>query len=557
MRDSMARGGPDDAGILVDGNIGLAHRRLSIIDLSPSGHQPMKAARRNVWVTYNGEIYNFPELKKELTGFGYEFSSTSDTEVLLNAYLQWGELAFGKFIGMFSFAVYDKDRSLFYLVRDHAGMKPLYYSIDGEKLVFASEVRAIKKLQSDWPENPAWRVLFLAFGHIPAPHTTLKNVLTLPKQSFFRLDLASRKAEIKRYQVPLFPSINSSDAAINYIREEFPAAIKRHLISDAPIGVFLSGGIDSSLIASLAHRANNGNLRTLSIVFNEKAYSEEEYQRILVDKLKCRHESFLVTEKDFLDALPDIFTAMDQPSLDGVNSYFISKFAAKTGLKAVLSGLGADELFGGYSSFARINKLAVAKKFPHLAGFTGRLAGGRFGRLSYLSAKAKSSLYLVLRGIFSEREISSLLSVSISEIHEIIRGVDFNEPAIVDAAYAGRMEADLYMHNQLLKDTDCMGMWHSLEIRMPFLDTRFASVVSSVDPSIKFEASSPKSLLLKSFAGQIPAELYMRSKMGFTFPFADWIANNRSIFTGTGGIPSGHWSKVWAMYVLASFCAKG
>ncbi len=551
----MSRGGPDDAGIFVDGRVGLGHRRLSIIDLSPGGHQPMKATSRAVWLTFNGEIYNFRELKKELSSLGHVFNSTSDTEVLLNSYLQWGEAAFGKFIGMFSFAIYDRDKSLFYLVRDHAGIKPLYYSIDEEKLVFASEVRAIKKLNPDWPENSAWRVLFLAFGHLPAPYTTLKNVLTLPKQSFFRLDLSSRKSEIKGYQAPLFSPINSLDAAVNSIREEFPAAITRHLISDAPIGVFLSGGVDSSLIASLAHRVHGDNLRTLSIVFNEQAYSEEKYQKIVTDKLKCHHESFLVTEKDFLESLPDIFSAMDQPSSDGVNTYFISKFARNAGLKAVLSGLGADEMFGGYASFTRIGKLSAVKRFPRLAGFAGSLAGGKFNRLSYMSTEGNSGVYLTLRGIFTGQEISRLLDMDVSEIHKLVGKIDFQEPETIGAQYASRMETDLYMHNQLLKDTDCMSMWHSLEIRVPFLDTRFAGIVSSVNPAIKFHASTPKSLLLKSFSQQLPKELYTRPKMGFTFPFNDWIANNPTVFGGIDNASSGHWSKVWTAYVLKVFPA--
>jgi len=313
MRDSLSHRGPDDSGVYANDKrtVAFGHRRLSIIDLSERGHQPMSGENGNLWIVFNGEIYNFLELRKELKSLGHSFSSSSDTEVIINAYSEWGEQCFEKLSGMFAFSIYDKQKNLLFLVRDHAGIKPLYYSITKDRLVFSSEVRALKSFESSWDEFDDWRIYFLTFGHIPEPYTTLKDVFMLPKGSFMRLDTTSGKFSVSEFtELKYSEKISDESEAIQLVRDTFTKAVERHLISDAPIGVFLSGGIDSSLIALLAHKFQGDNLRTLSVVFNEKEYSEDYYQNIVRDRLSSRHKSYLVTENDFLDNLDDIFESI-------------------------------------------------------------------------------------------------------------------------------------------------------------------------------------------------------------------------------------------------------
>ncbi|MER3446543.1 MAG: hypothetical protein C4291_06710 [Candidatus Dadabacteria bacterium] len=247
--------------------------------------------------------------------------------------------------------------SFLYLVRDYAGIKPLYYSILSDNLIFASEIRAFKAFNNYWEESRDWRVYFLIFGHIPEPFTVLRDVYMLPKGSFMRFDLRGGTHVIQKFDNISFGNeIKDVKEAADGVRGIFLKAIKRHLISDAPIGVFLSGGIDSSLIALASSNFERENLKTLSVVFNEKEFSEEYYQKIIVDKIGSKHRAYLISERDFIDNIDDIFSAMDQPTTDGINTYFISGCAKEEGLKAVLSGLGGDELFGGYPSFCRIDK---------------------------------------------------------------------------------------------------------------------------------------------------------------------------------------------------------
>ena len=284
MMDAQVHRGPDDSGLFHDEHIVIGHRRLSIIDLSYLGHQPMMneacpeygRGNENICITYNGEICNFLEIRRELEILGYKFRSNSDTEVILKAYQEWGEESFKRLIGMFSFCILDKQLNCIYLVRDHAGIKPLYYHLSKEGLVFAPEVKAFRAFDKNWEEESTWETYFLIFGHIPEPFTTLRSVFMLPKGSFLKLDLRSRNYKIEKYAEMTFSEdIKGLEEATERVRIEFTHAIERHLISDAPLGVFLSGGIDSSLVALVAHQFKKDNLRTLSVVFREKEFSED------------------------------------------------------------------------------------------------------------------------------------------------------------------------------------------------------------------------------------------------------------------------------------------
>ncbi len=270
MRDAMHRGGPDDFGIFIDKFLPLAlgHRRLSLIDLTSAGHQPMFDAEKNIAIIFNGEIYNFLEIRKTLISLGHQFVTQTDTEAIIYAYLQWGTACFSHFNGMFALAIYDNRKKQIILARDHAGIKPLYYHLTKNKLIFASEIKAFKAFDSKWPEHKEWKIPFLTFGHLPEPFTTLQDVEPLEKGTCLVIQFPSLSIKKRAFNKFTFSStITQLPEAIELVKNKLEAAVQRHLISDAPIGLFLSGGIDSSLLTLLANKYIKKNLRTLSIVF--------------------------------------------------------------------------------------------------------------------------------------------------------------------------------------------------------------------------------------------------------------------------------------------------
>ena len=570
MTRALQHGGPDDEGIYSEGQVHLGHRRLSIIDLSKNGHQPMTDAQGGLWLVFNGEIYNFPELRAELEKEGYQFRSGTDTEVLIVAYRVWGTSAFSRFKGMFAFCLYDQPKAKVYLVRDQSGIKPLYYFLDDKQLVFSSEVRAFRYFNSNWPENKAWKSTFLAFGSIPAPFTTLQGVFSLKKGSYLELDLKSFESTEKIYNQWTFShQVKQESDAIVQVREAMDLAVERHLISDAPIGVFLSGGIDSSLLALLAAKNTGKQLSTISINFDEASFDEAVYQNIVRKDLPGSHKAYTVTDQMFLDHIEDFFQALDQPTNDGVNSYFVSKCAHDLGLKAVLSGLGADEYFGGYSSFQRIKQLKKLKQLP--TGLMAKILGGfkdSYKRFKYLSMGNVVGDYLFLRGFYPPQDIADILELSESEVMRQVSSVANHLPDFAghEQNYAAFLNAEIYMSNQLLKDTDLMSMWHALEVRVPFLDVDLLNTVLALDPSLKYDRDRPKYMLTKTYEDILPREVVYRQKYGFTFPFEIWLKRHIErldpLLSKNEGTQKAkqkflqsqlHWSKFWSLAVSDRF----
>ncbi|MBW4890079.1 asparagine synthase (glutamine-hydrolyzing) [Mucilaginibacter sp. HMF5004] len=564
MRDSMRRGGPDDAGIYINPSLNLAfgHRRLSLLDLSPAGHQPMFDAKGRIAIVFNGEVYNFQEIKDELIANGYTFTNTTDTEVIIYSYLHWGVECFKRFNGMFSIALLDLKTSDLFLVRDFAGIKPLYYFKDNEKLIFASEIRAFKALDPAWPENEEWKIAFLAYGHIPEPLTTLANVHPLEKGSVLKIHLPTMKEEkINFADFTYKEDYTDLDFCINEVKRILPEAVNRQMVSDAPIGLFLSGGIDSSLLTLLAAKQPKETLHTLSIVFEDQKYSEEKYQQIIAEKAGIKHQSFLVTENEFRASFSDIMEAMDQPSIDGINSYFISKYAREYGLTAVLSGLGADELFGGYDSNRRSSHITLLKKVPSFVWAISNILGNSpKTKLAYLADDSLTSDYLFYRGLYTPRQISKILGCDEETVHRTLKKVTVAPCNSPDTRQqAAHLETHLFMQNQLLKDTDYMSMWHGLEVRVPFLDKELINLASRISPQIKYDPKKLKKyLLIEAFKDILPQEIYNRQKQGFTFPFAKWMENivpkERSVgfqekyqAFKTGKL---HWSRYWASILV-------
>jgi asparagine synthase (glutamine-hydrolysing) len=532
MRDAMQHGGPDDAGLFLHPQLpfALGHRRLSLIDLSANGHQPMHFEEAGLTIVFNGEIYNFKELRNTLEHYGCTFKTQSDTEVILKAYAHWGVEAFEYFNGMFAFAIWDEKKQQIILARDHAGIKPLYYYLEEGCLYFASEIRAFHCSGKKFEENPKWKSAFLTFGHLPEPVTTLLKVVPLQKGTALIIDLPSLNT--KRH--PFFHwkfqnDLKFEEDAIPLLRDTLREAVSRHLISDAPIGLFLSGGIDSSLLTLLAAEKQTENLHTLSIVFEEAAYSEGYYQQLIINKTGARHQSFLVTKEIFNRYLEDALKAMDQPSIDGINTYFISKYARESGLKAVLSGLGADELFGGYPSFQQQKKMKLVQKIPgSVLKRLKHLPDQRMRKLSYAAFPYSTAEYLSYRGIFTPHAASRLLNIGEQEVERDLEKMSQYYPlnGLEDGNRISWLETNFYMQNQLLKDSDFMSMWHGLEIRVPFLDKEVMMMAGHISDALKFNTSLPKYMLVKAFEKELPVEIWKRKKQGFTFPFAGWLKEN-------------------------------
>lgn len=532
MANSMRRGGPDDFGYYFDEeqHIALGHRRLSIIDLSSAGHQPMMDEDEHTVICYNGEVYNFKDIKTELQAAGCKFRTHSDTEVIIQGYRHWGKEVFGRLKGMFACAILDKANNELVLARDPMGIKPLYYTEADNALVFASEIRAFKTLKR-FEENPDWKIYFYTYGFLPEPVTTLKGVHPLERGTYLVYDLKSKKTTKHKYHQMRYDAVvTDHKEATELIREKLNLAVERHLISDAPIGFFLSGGIDSSLLTLLGKQYKDSGLHTLSIAFNDPRYSEKKYQDLIAEKVGSEHHVFTLEKEEFLEGLPDIFEAMDQPSTDGVNSYFICKYAKEAGLKAVISGLGADELLGGYSSFKNIS---TAKKLSTIPGFllnaSKHAPQYKYKKISFLNRKDAIGQYLFSRGYYSVDETAKILGASEAEVAEKLNVIDVPDyvNGLEDGNQMSFLECQIYMQSQLLKDTDYMGMWHSIEVRVPFLDTDFVDAVNMISNNLKFENNIGKQLLIESFEDVLPREIWDRKKQGFVFPFQEWMKSDK------------------------------
>lgn len=531
MCNLLFKGGPDAGAVYVSSNqsVVLGNRRLALLDLSPAGNQPMSYKNR-YFITYNGELYNHAILKKELQALGHQFNNQTDTEVILAAFAEWNKAAFTRLEGMFAFCIYDEIDQEVFLVRDPSGIKPLYYSTAFDSICFASEVRAFKALDFPWDSDPNWQVLLMAYGHIPEPYTNISQVRALHKGCYLKFDLNGRQSSLQSYFQYSFSSIHSS--AVNapaILRKHIDQAVASHMLADAPVGVFLSGGIDSSILALSAAQNTTSPVNCLSIYFNENDYSEKKYQDLILNTINGRSQQLLLDQATFTQALPEVMADMDLPSCDGINSWFISRQAKKAELKAVLSGLGADELMGGYPSFGRMGITRLLQYLPNLIKKGATLVPTKaFSRAEYLTLDGITGRYLFLRGQFPLREITRFLDADTKEITQILN----NHPRLSELNIedpkneASWMEYHLYMQHQLLRDSDVMSMAHGVEIRVPFLDHRLVQWVMQLDPKIKYGGERPKQLLIDAFADLLPESIWNRSKMGFSFPFNEWLKGN-------------------------------
>jgi asparagine synthase (glutamine-hydrolysing) len=564
----------------------LGHRRLSIIDLSPTGHQPMSNEDGTVWVTYNGEIYNYPELARELPQ--HRFQSHSDTEVLIHGYEEWGIAGLlERLRGMFAFAIYDsrsaEPRCL--LARDRLGIKPLYYAARNDSLAFASEVKALvgSGLVPN-QKNPEAITGLLLLGSVPAPATGIRGVRCLMPGHYLVAGPAG--VAVHKYW-DLEPSGCGDQAEL---KETLEDAVKRHLVSDVPLGVFLSGGVDSAALVALASRSKFS-LATLTVVFDETEFSEAAEARSIAQSFGADHREVRVTSQHFIDEVPNVLRMMDQPTNDGVNTYFVSRAARQAGLTVVLSGLGGDEVFGGYKHYRWLARYGNSiRRFSALPAFLRKAMLGtavRYGRmrgrenwmrLSSLEDRVSDEgLYLALRGFFAARQVRALLDVDEREVRMVAEEYlgAFRLPAthgIASEPVFRRLEMQRYLHDQLLRDTDVFSMAHSIEVRVPFLDHNVVECVTRAPrPEVNRQnRHGNKPLLTEAVGEQAVCEAARRTKRGFAFPFGKWMRmhshelreialaggylNRRTIGQLWNEFDSGrlHWSRAWMLAVIGA-----
>ena len=536
MNRQMLHRGPDDIGVWHEGEVSLGHTRLSIIDSSCRGHQPMSNENGEIWATFNGEIYNFQALRLDLESKGHAFKSNTDAEVIVHLYEEYEERCLDYLRGMFSFAIWDKNRRKLFIARDRFGIKPLFYFFNDDKFIFASELKAILatgRIKKDINLNAA--IGYFSYGSVQAPDTMIKDIFQLLPGHYIVFE--GSRLRIEKYWALDFLNGSKSEESeaqyISEIRAILEEAVKMRMISDVPIGAFLSGGIDSSVIAALMQKHSPRPVKTFSVIFEEEAYDEREFSNRVAKIFGTQHTQILLKEDDILREIPAIFEAMDQPSIDGFNTFIISKAVKEAGLTVALSGLGADELFAGYASFKTLPKLAYAVKFTKcipegikndLFYFLRQLARTRRSLklfFSLLKCKNLNELYLLQRMVFLPNEVNEILDIPKRKVEQEIF---CNGHMITDAVNAlSFLELTKYLQNTLLQDTDRMSMANSLEVRVPFLDHLLVEKMFEIPGKIKVGSRLPKRLLVKSMQDILPKEIYDRPKMGFVFPFEKWL----------------------------------
>jgi asparagine synthase (glutamine-hydrolysing) len=574
-RDAMAPRGPDGLGLWLsdDRRVGLAHRRLAILDLSDAGSQPMLDADTGCCITYNGEIYNCREVREALEVKGHRFRSTSDTEVLLRAYIEHGQDMLPLLRGMFAFCIWDPRTQRALLARDPLGIKPLYVAADGMTVRFASQVKAllaggdVKDLRPD----PAARVGFYLWGSVPEPHTLYRGIRMLPAgTSAWVIDgrmEAPRAyfdvtAEIARGEHGRVRPEPPADAR-QQLRQALARSVSCHRVSDVPVGVFLSAGIDSTAIASLTCEAHSAaRVRTLTIAFDEyrgTPHDESALAEQVAGLIRSDHSTVRVAGEQFRAQVDHALAAMDQPTIDGLNTYFVVKAARECGLKVVLSGVGGDELFGGYSYYRRVprllRRLRTLARLPGVGRATRSLARsiaqmvGKPKAASILEmSRDTTSAYLLCRGLMLPWELPQVMD------HEELRQ-GLSELGTFDAmrkSIAGITDVRLqlcaldfnwYLRNQLLRDSDWASMAHSVELRTPLVDAWLLRDLmrlhaQGLRPSKQDFASAVNP--------QIAALLSSRPKTGFSIPVAEWMPERLRVHGGRANP-----SRVWARHVLA------
>lgn len=583
MTNAMLHRGPDAGGHFVEGPIALGHRRLSIIDLSPAGNQPYTSANGRYHMVFNGELYNFQDIRPRIQQ--HVFQSTGDTEVLMEAWSRWQLEALPLFKGMFAFAVWDSAEETLWLVRDRMGVKPLYYSLLDDRIVFASEINAVlasgtirKKLNRNALAG------FLSYQSVPGEDSILEGIREVKAGWYVKI----KKGEF--YTAPwwqlnkpldMAPPLTKNEA-IAKIRHLLQQAVEQRLVSDVPVGAFLSGGIDSSAVVALMAEVSTRAPETFTISFEEKAFDESAYAQLIAKKFNTNHHTIVQRPEYMLDNLLPALNAMDTPSGDGINSYIVSKAIRDAGITVALSGIGGDELFAGYPFFHQYLRLQQyrnwwqpAKPFRYLAAaFTGdgSTKKQRLKQLLKADTTGIASTYPIFRQILRPApSFQDPIRASLQAIENLPDFPYYSQVSI--AEYMG------YTQYTLLKDTDQMSMAVSLEVREPFFDHELVQYVLAVPDSIK-KPIYPKQLLVEALGDLLPPEIVHRRKQGFVFPWEKWMKTELKSFCETAlqrlaaqdfvdgkkllqqwqqflkGDPSIRWIEIWLFVILSHWINK-
>lgn len=606
MNQAMVHRGPDSAGFLDYGPIHLGMRRLRIIDLN-TGDQPIYNQERTTAIVFNGEIYNFRELYRELQSYSHRFATHSDTEVILHAWEQWGTDCPKHLRGMFAFAIYDcrpvsphqptSNKRRLFLARDRLGVKPLYLWQEGSRFLFASEVRALLA-GGQIPKNLSMAGLstYLSFGSVQEPLTMVEGVTSLPPASWLQVDFEDGRLQITRatyWQPPLDGERNPEP---EQVRAWLADAVQSHLMSDVPLGAFLSGGLDSGGIVGLGSQVMTQPMRTFTLAFNNWPDDERELAGLTAQRWQTNHQKRVITPKELLTDIPQAIASMDQPTADGVNSWFVSREARRAGLVVALSGLGGDELFAGYPGFHQVPRLkrlirpgGWLRKLPGYQDGWAWLPGSPDGRRK-LSAFLANDLffdhpYFAVRALFTSSQVENILRPDINE--QLQAGNEalgaWRQCVEAQVQLAGRydeigeiswLELCQYMRSTLLRDADMMSMAHSLEVRVPFVDHLLIEHILPISGKYKIKKGQSKPLLASALKDLLPPEVITSAKRTFTFPFEIWLRQSLSLKIGqrfqglSGGLgewidPTAaakvwqdfergrtNWARPWALYVL-------
>jgi asparagine synthase (glutamine-hydrolysing) len=567
MQSALSHRGPDDCGIWTNppSGAGLAHTRLAILDLSPAGHQPMLSSDERYIITFNGEIYNFRELRSECEAKGLIFRTHTDTEVLLHLYATQGASMVTRLRGMFAFCIWDQHERTAFLARDPLGIKPLYYSNLNGELAFASELRALRRSGLISQEkNPAAILDFLMTGSVPEPATLLRDVNLL--EAGHTLTWKSGQTRLASFWHLKLGNGSPHADPVALTRQSLLDSIRAHFVSDVPVGLFLSGGLDSTALLALACTSGHPKPDTFSISVEDARLNEGNVAQQTARHFGTHHHNFHLSDKTGETLFIDYLDKIDQPSIDGFNSFVVSRFASDAGTKVALSGVGGDELFGGYPSFTEVPKLTRLLQL-------GRCIPGIGKAIEYGSPKPQwrrvgdvlrqpvtiTSVWQAKRGIFTHREASILTQHFNSQKIQDNPSESLPSPAsdLIPKDEVSSLEFKKYMRNQLLRDSDVMSMACGLELRLPFVDSHLVDTIGHLPASQRLQ--SGKQLLVDAVP-EIPSWVRNQPKRGFVFPFEKWLGGsmNESFSSATNSIPFSNptWYQRWAVFMLDHWLAK-
>lgn len=535
MNSRIAHRGPDQEGYFFDKEIMLGHRRLSIIDLSERGRQPMHNEDETIWIVFNGEIYNFQELKEGLEKKGHKFYSETDTEVIVHAYEEYGAACVNYFNGMFAFAIWDSNKKQIFLARDRLGVKPLVYYKDEEKFLFASEIKAILEDKAIKREvNTEALGQFIAFEYVPAPLTMFKNIYKLPAGHYAMLK--DNKLHIEKYwDIPEGETKKDEHMLVAETRKLLTDAIQKRMISDVPLGAFLSGGIDSSAVVAMMSQGNEQPIKTFSIGFTEESYDESPAARLVAEKFKTDHHEKIVEPKTIIPLFDKLVPEMDEPfgDLSIFPAYLVSQFA-RTIVTVSLSGDGGDELFGGYDWYAA-QSLAKAYKYV-----PGKSIVHPFINALPQTRKSKGIVNKMKRfveGYEKEEKYSHLRwmsNISVDDIRTLLSYPLTNNPFSPIEKYQRKtnslndnmyLDMHTYLPDDILTKLDRASMLVSLEAREPLLDYRLVEHAMQIPAKYKISGTTRKYILKKTMQGILPKQILTKEKQGFTVPMKHWMRN--------------------------------